>query len=144
MLYLTFYTYIIHKIRTDVKNKCAQSTHYFRKRTMKPQRLTILNGRRTSVDYDQRNDEYTEYNRTRWKYDKDIKRFYNSSIWKRTSKQVLLESDYVCAMCGDEATMTDHIVSVKKDWSRRLDRSNLQASCKKCNDKKAIEERYSF
>ena len=117
---------------------------FFRKRKMKPQKLTILGGRRISVDYDQRNDEYTEYNRTRWKYDKDVKRFYNSSIWKRTSKQVLLESDYVCAMCGDEATMTDHIVSVKKDWSRRLDRSNLQASCKRCNDKKAIEERYSF
>lgn len=117
---------------------------FFRKRKMKPQKLTILRGRRTSVDYDQRNDEYTEYNRTRWKYDKDVKRFYNSSIWKRTSKQVLLESDYVCAMCGDEATMTDHIISVKQDWSRRLDRNNLQASCKKCNDKKAIKERYSF
>ena len=117
---------------------------FFRKRKMKPQKLTILGGRRTSVDYDQRNDEYTEYNRTRWKYDKDVKRFYNSSIWKRTSKQVLLESDYVCAMCGDEATMTDHIISVKQDWSRRLDRNNLQASCKKCNDKKAIKERYSF
>ena len=111
---------------------------------MKTQKLTIFGGRRTSVDYDQRNNEYTEYNRTRWKYDKDVKRFYNSSIWKRTSKQVLLESDYVCAMCGDEATMTDHIISVKQDWSRRLDRNNLQASCKKCNDKKAIKERYSF
>lgn len=143
MLYLTFYTYIIHK-----KNRCQEQMRikyiFFRKRKMKPQKLTILGGRRTSVDYDQRNDEYTEYNRTRWKYDKDVKRFYNSSIWKRTSKQVLLESDYVCAMCGDEATMTDHIISVKQDWSRRLDRNNLQASCKKCNDKKAIKERYSF
>lgn len=111
---------------------------------MKPKKLIIIGGRRTSVDYDQRNDEHTEYNRTRWKYDKDVKRFYNSSIWRRTSKQVLLESDYVCAMCGDEATMTDHIVSVKRDWSRRLDRTNLQASCKRCNDKKAIQERCSI
>ena len=111
---------------------------------MKPQKLTILGGRRTSVDYDQRNNEYTEYNRTRWKYDREVKQFYNSTIWKRTSQQVLLEADYVCAMCGGEATMTDHIVSVKKEWSKRLDRSNLQASCKRCNDKKAIEERYSL
>ena len=111
---------------------------------MKPQKLTILNGRRKAVDYDKRNQEYTDYNRTRWKYDREVKQFYNSSIWKRTSQQVLLESDYVCAMCGDEATMTDHIVSVKKDWSKRLDRSNLQASCKKCNDKKAIKEKYSY
>ena len=111
---------------------------------MKPKRLTILNGKRTAVDYDSRNEEYTNYNRTRWKYDKDLKRFYNSSVWKRTSQQVLLEADYVCAMCGDEATMTDHIISVKHDWSKRLDRSNLQASCKKCNDKKAIKEKYSY
>lgn len=117
---------------------------FFRKGKMKPKKLTILRGRRTSVDYDQRNEEYTEYNRTRWKYDKDVKRFYNSSIWKRTSKQVLLEADYICAMCGDEATMTDHIISVKQDWSKRLDRDNLQASCKKCNDKKAIKEKYSY
>lgn len=115
-----------------------------RKGTMKPQKLTIINGRRSSVDFDKRNEEYTEYNRTRWKYDKDVKRFYNSTIWKRTSQQVLLEADYVCAMCGDEATMTDHIISIKQDWSRRLDRSNLQASCKKCNDKKAIKEKYSY
>lgn len=111
---------------------------------MKPKRLTILNGRRTSVDYDSRNEEYTNYNRNRWKHDKDVKQFYNSIIWKRTSKQVLLEADYVCAMCGGEATMTDHIISVKQDWSKRLDRSNLQASCKKCNDKKAIKEKYSY
>lgn len=117
---------------------------FFRKSKMKPKKLTILEGRRTSVDYDQRDEEYTEYNRTRWKYDKDVKRFYNSSIWKRTSQQVLLESDYVCAMCGKEATMTDHIISVKQDWFRRLDRNNLQASCKKCNDKKAIKEKYSL
>ena len=111
---------------------------------MKPKRLTILNGRRTSVDYDSRNEEYTNYNRTRWKHDKYVKQFYNSTIWKKTSKQVLLEADYVCAMCGGEATMTDHIISVKQDWSKRLDRSNLQASCKKCNDKKAIKEKYSY
>ena len=119
-------------------------TFLFEGNDMRPQKLTILGGRRVSVDYDKRTEEYTEYNRTRWKYDKDVKRFYNSSIWKRTSKQVLLEADYVCAMCGDEATMTDHIISVKQDWSKRLDRNNLQASCKKCNDKKAIKEKILF
>nr|DAV41349.1 MAG TPA: HNH endonuclease [Caudoviricetes sp.] len=111
---------------------------------MKPKRLTILNGKRTAVDYDSRNEEYTNYNRTRWKYDKDVKRFYNSTVWKRTSQRVLLEANYVCAMCGEEAIMTDHIISVKQDWSKRLDRNNLQASCKKCNDKKAIKEKYSY
>ena len=62
-------------------------------------------------------------------------------IWVETSKQVLLQNDYICAMCGGEATMTDHIISVKKDWSKRLDWDNLQPSCKACNDAKAVRER---
>ncbi|HGI4155330.1 TPA: HNH endonuclease [Streptococcus agalactiae] len=108
---------------------------------MRPQKLTIAGGRRTTVDYDDRSAEYRDYNRNRWKYDKQVKQFYNSKLWRETSKQVLLQNDYVCAMCGGEATMTDHIVSVKKDWNRRLDWNNLQASCKACNDSKAIRER---
>lgn len=111
---------------------------------MKPTKLTLVGGRRKQVDYDSRSEEYRDYNRTRWNYDRDIKRFYNSKVWRETSKQVLLEADYICAMCGSEATMTDHIISVKQDWNRRLDRSNLQASCKACNDSKAIRERTSF
>ena len=86
---------------------------------MKPQKLSIVNGRRTTIDYDSRKEEYRDYNRNRWKYDKKTKQFYNSKIWRETSKQVLLQNDYICAMCGGEATMTDHIVSVKKDWSKR-------------------------
>ncbi|HGD4735317.1 TPA: HNH endonuclease [Streptococcus agalactiae] len=108
---------------------------------MRPQKLTIAGGRRTTVDYDDRSAEYRDYNRNRWKYDKQVKQFYNSKLWRETSKQVLLQNDYVCAMCGGEATMTDHIVSVKKDWNRRLDWNNLQASCKAYNDSKAIRER---
>ena len=104
---------------------------------MKPQKLSIVNGRRTTIDFDSRKEEYRDYNRNRWKYDKKTKQFYNSKIWRETSKQVLLQNDYICAMCGREATMTDHIISVKKDWNRRLDFTNLQSSCKACNDAKA-------
>lgn len=135
---------LMRGLKEEVTQRCGFFYSLFKRSAMKPKRLTILNGRRMSVDYDSRNEEYTNYNRTRWKYDKDVKRFYNSTVWKRTSQQVLLEADYICAMCGGEATMTDHIISVKQDWSKRLDRNNLQASCKKCNDKKAIKEKYSY
>ena len=37
---------------------------------MKPQKLSIVNGRRTTIDYDSRKEEYRDYNRNRWKYDK--------------------------------------------------------------------------
>ncbi|QBX24936.1 hypothetical protein Javan220_0032 [Streptococcus phage Javan220] len=38
--------------------------------------------------------------------------------------------------------MVDHIIPIKKDWNRRLDLDNLQASCKACNDAKANRENY--
>lgn len=107
----------------------------------KPKKLSIVGGRRVQIEYDSRKEEYQDYNKVRWKYDKETKRFYNSAIWRKTSKQVLLQNDYVCAMCGGEATMVDHIVPVKKDWSKRLGWNNLQPSCKACNDAKAIRER---
>lgn len=112
-----------------------------RDKAMKPQKITVANGRRIMTDYDSRKEEYRSYNKIRWKYDRETKRFYNSKEWRALSKQVLLEEDYICAMCGGEATVTDHIVPVKVDWEKRLDRENLQASCKACNDGKAIRER---
>ncbi|HEM5651211.1 TPA: HNH endonuclease [Streptococcus suis] len=103
---------------------------------MKPQKLIMSNGRRVIADYDSRKEEYQSYNKTRWRYNKEVMQFYNSAIWRKTSKQILLANDYICAVCGGEATMTDHIVSVKKDWSKRLDWDNLQPICKACNDAK--------
>lgn len=109
---------------------------------MKPQKLTIIGGKRKQVDFDSRSEEYKNYNKIRWNYDKKLTRFYNSSVWRSTSKLVLLRDDYVCQMCGREATMVDHIIPIKKDWKRRLDLTNLQASCKACNDAKANHENY--
>lgn len=83
---------------------------------MKPQKLTVVGGKRKQVDFDSRSEEYKNYNKTRWNYDKKLTRFYNSSAWRSTSKLVLLRDDYVCQMCGGEATMVDHIIPIKKDW----------------------------
>ena len=105
---------------------------------MRPQKLTMSRGKRVLSDYGSRQDEYKEYNRMRWKYDREVKAFYNSKEWKALSRLVLLENDYVCEYCGREATMSDHVIPLKADWNRRLDRSNLKASCKRCNDKRAI------
>ena len=92
---------------------------------MRPQKLTMSRGKRVLSDYGSRQDEYREYNRMRWKYDREAKAFYNSKKWKALSRLVLLENDYVCEYCGDEATMSDHVIPLK-------------ASCKRCNDKRAI------
>lgn len=111
---------------------------------MRPKKLTMKNGRRSLSDYGSRADEYREYNRLRWKHDREVKAFYNSKVWKETSRLVLLENDYICEYCGAEATMTDHVIPLKGDWNRRLDRKNLKASCKRCNDAKAIRERVNL
>lgn len=108
---------------------------------MRPQKLSMQRGKRVLTDYGSRQDEYREFNRNRWKYDKEVKAFYNSKVWKELSKIVLLENDYVCEYCGEEATMTDHYIPIKRDWLKRLDRNNLKASCKRCNDRRAILER---
>ena len=52
-----------------------------------------------------------------------------------------LQRDYlrmypICCRCGCNAEMVDHIVPVRKDWSRRLDPGNLQALCCKCHKMK--------
>lgn len=109
---------------------------------MKPQKITVVGGKRKQVDFDSRSEEYKNYNKTRWNYDKKTTRFYNDPVWRSTSKLVLLRDDGVCQMCGGEATMVDHIIPIKKDWNRRLDLTNLQASCKACNDAKANRENY--
>ena len=111
---------------------------------MRPKKLTMKNGRRSLSDYGSRADEYREYNRLRWKHDREVKAFYNSKVWKETSRLVLLENEYICEYCGAEATMTDHVIPLKRDWNRRLDRKNLKASCKRCNDAKAIRERVNL
>lgn len=106
----------------------------------KPKKLTIVGGKRVMVGHGSRQEEYQDYNKMRWKYDRETISFYNSKLWRETSKQVLLQNDYVCCICGGEATETDHIVPVRRDWNKRLDWSNLQPICGNCHKKKTIRE----
>jgi hypothetical protein len=62
------------------------------------------------------------------------KDFYASVAWKRLRYQVLRESNGCCVVCGRSAKdgivlHVDHIVSLSKDWSKRLDKNNLQVMC---------------
>ena len=59
---------------------------------MRPKKLTMKNGRRSLSDYGSRADEYREYNRLRWKHDREVKAFYNSKVWKETSRLVLIDN----------------------------------------------------
>jgi len=65
--------------------------------------------------------------------------FYSSALWKRVRVAVIEECEGRCQMCGrsyknNGVTITvDHIVPISIDWSKRLDKSNLQILCEDCN-----------
>jgi 5-methylcytosine-specific restriction endonuclease McrA len=70
------------------------------------------------------------------------KDFYASVAWKRLRYQVLRESNGCCVVCGRSAKdgivlHVDHIVSLSKDWSKRLDKNNLQVMCSDDNMSKS-------
>lgn len=64
--------------------------------------------------------------------------FYHSREWMSLRYSVLKEQDGKCQLCGRSRKdgiilHVDHIIPLSKDWSKRLDRNNLQVLCKECN-----------
>jgi 5-methylcytosine-specific restriction endonuclease McrA len=55
------------------------------------------------------------------------------SDW-RQAKALFLAQHPTCAMCGDLATVVDHIVRVKVAPDRRLDPTNWQPLCAHCHN----------
>lgn len=67
--------------------------------------------------------------------------FYNSSAWRRVRALVLTRDHYLCQCCKragrtTTANVVDHVVARKDAPDRALDETNLEASCKSCNDRK--------
>lgn len=106
----------------------------------KPKKLSFVNGKRVLIDHDSRREEFRSYNKDRWKYQNDLMRFYNSKPWRTLSKRVLNENYYVCRACGGDATLADHIVPIRVDWERRLDKNNIQPLCDSCHTIKTKNE----
>ena len=67
--------------------------------------------------------------------DGKLKRFYKSRAWAKARYAYLktLSRPLRCACCGatakDERLVVDHVVSLRHDWSRRLDPTNFQVLC---------------
>ncbi len=64
--------------------------------------------------------------------------FFASDDWYRVRLEVLHRDRHTCLSCGATrfhgAVLTvDHIVPLSVNWSRRLDKSNLQCLCWDCN-----------
>ncbi|MEY9979035.1 HNH endonuclease [Lysinibacillus sp. RC79] len=108
---------------------------------MKPQRQCKHSTCRTLIDYDQ---QYCESHKPRtqrpqqsyaerMEKDGQYRRFYKSKSWQNLSFRYRL-SHPICEECiqlglAVKADVTDHIVEIKDDWTRRLDETNLRSLC---------------
>lgn len=80
--------------------------------------------------------KYLNPQRDLWQQTK--KAFYQSIEWRKVRYEVLREQKGKCQCCGRSAKdgvvlNVDHIIPLSKDWSKRLDKDNLQVLCEDCN-----------
>lgn len=71
--------------------------------------------------------------------------FYKSKEWFKVRAQVLSLALYRCCVCGRDVrgkgnSRVDHIVPLRVDWSKRLDKSNLRVLCPSCDNKRHSEK----
>lgn len=79
----------------------------------------------------------------------DVAAFYRSPEWARLAYQAKIAHGRRCMCCGatpeDGARIvTDHVEPIRKAWRRRLDPSNLQILCDRCNRGKGSARRDDF
>ena len=84
--------------------------------------------------------ETNRYNRERT--DKEYVAFYKTKEWQLVRGLALARDGYQCVSCKKkgirkQAEMVHHKIPVKKDWSKRLELTNLESLCEACHN--AIE-----
>lgn len=89
-------------------------------------------------------DRHREYDRT--KRDREAKRFYDSTAWKRLRIIVLQRDNYLCQQCLLNRKITpaehvDHIKPMREHPELRLDPENLRSLCQPCHSKRHATER---
>lgn len=85
----------------------------------------------------------SEYNKN--KRNSKHQKFYSSREWRRVRKSVMEEFGGLCKMCAKfdmivEADVVDHIVPISADYSKRLEKDNLQPLCHSCHNKKTADD----
>lgn len=92
-------------------------------------------------------DEHKEFNydKQRYKNDKEVRRTYNNSQWKSVRKATLMRDDYMCMYCmanGNmvKADVVDHYIPIRDAYDDRYDMSNLISSCTMHNTLKYYDE----
>lgn len=86
-----------------------------------------------------------EYDKQRYKYDKEVRQTYNSQRWRTIRKQCLIRDNGLCMYClhnglYTQATLVDHFIPVRDSHEDRYNMNNLVSACVKCNTRKAVDE----
>ncbi len=67
-----------------------------------------------------------------------VSSFYETPEWQRLARKTKRDLGRRCMKCGttgthDNRIVSDHILSVRSHWHLRLDESNIQILCDRCN-----------
>lgn len=74
----------------------------------------------------------------KFKRNKQANAFYQSKVWEHVAVETKRRAYFTCACCGHTYDrpgylITDHIVPLRVDGSRKLDPDNLWVLCKSCH-----------
>lgn len=90
-------------------------------------------------------DEKNNYDKQRYKNDKEVRDVYNNKIWRNLRRNVLMRDDYCCRYHLAKGyivkgNIVDHYIPVRDAYEDRYNESNLITSCSACNTRKAVDE----
>ena len=69
-----------------------------------------------------------------------LRKFYNSAAWKRFRLSILKRDYHLCQRCLKDghvtpATIVHHIIEIREDFDKRLDKDNCESVCRDCHSK---------
>lgn len=91
---------------------------------------------------EQKYKQYTAlYEQKRNVEDKQYRQFYWSTDWLRTRAEVMTANP-ICQQCGRAFSYAvHHVIALKDNWDKRLDKTNLLAYCQACHSKYELSQR---
>ena len=89
---------------------------------------------------------FTSEQYNKYKRNKSHQKFYSSREWKQVREAVMQEHGGLCVECMKldliiKADVVDHIIPLEKDYSKRLEISNLQPLCHSCHNRKTAQDK---
>ncbi len=77
----------------------------------------------------------------KYKRDQQARMFYKSRAWQAARLRALIRDNFLCQDCIKDNRITQadtvhHRVEISRDWSKRLQLSNLVSLCASCHNRR--------